>query len=75
MAHPNHYRLRPCHKGSTEFSECDLRVVDSIFRLVSVELQQDGELWVWLPLSLDYPNLGGFIHAVTLATFGKTGLE
>lgn len=73
--HPDHSRLRPCRKGSTEFSECDLRVVDSTFRLVSVELQPDGELWVWLPLSLGSTNTGGYIHAVTLDTFGKTGLE
>ena len=73
--HPDRSRLRPCLRGSTEFSQCDLRVVDSIFRLVSVDMEPDGELWVWLPLSLDYPNTGGFIHAVTWDTFGISGLD
>lgn len=68
-------RLLPSVKGSIEYSECDLKVEDSIFRLVSVELRPDGELWVWLPWILGYPNLGGFIYAVSSESFGKNALD
>lgn len=59
-------------KDSATFSDCDLRVVDSTFRVVRIEMNQDGELWVWLPWSLDYLSLGGRIHALTLDSFGHT---
>ena len=62
-------------KGSTEHLDCDLTVEDSIFRLVSVELQPDGELWVWLPLSLGSLSDLGSIYRVTLGTFGMAGLN
>ena len=68
-------RLRPSHKGSIEYSQCDLRVVDSTFQPVSIELTPDGELWVWLPWSLASRNRGGFIHEVTWESFGETGLN
>ena len=68
-------RCFPSRTDSIEYSQCDLEVVDSIFRVCSVEILPGGELWVWLPLSLDYPSTGGRIHRLTWELFGMSGLN
>lgn len=67
--------MRPSGKDSGEYSQCDLVVDDSTFRVVSVEMDQDGELWVWLPWSLDYLTGLGRIYALTWDSFGQDGLN
>ncbi len=54
---------------------CDLVVVDSTFKVVSVDLMVIGELSLGLPWSLDYPNLGARIVLLSWESFGAAGLN
>jgi hypothetical protein len=57
-------------KDLTEYSGCVLAVVDSTFKVVSVDLERIGTLSVLLPWSLDYPT-----HEVSWESFGMSGLN
>jgi len=54
---------------------CDLAVVDSTFRVVSIDLETLGELVVGLPWSLDYPGLGAHTVLLSWERFGMDGLN
>lgn len=54
---------------------CDLAVVDSTFRVVSINLEVTGDLLLGLPWSLDYPDLGAHTVLLSWDTFGENGLN
>lgn len=54
---------------------CDLVVADSTFRVVSVDLEITGPLWVGLPWRLDCLQLGVHLHELSWECFGQSGLN
>ncbi len=67
--------LQRLRAALTEPGACDLAVVDSTFRVVSVDLMVIGELSVGLPWSLDYPLLGARTVLLSWESFGAHGLN
>jgi hypothetical protein len=68
-------KLQRLRLALIESGEFDLVVADSTFRVVSIDLEAIGELWLGLVWSLDYPELGAYSHLVSWELFGEDGLN
>lgn len=67
--------LKRLRLALTERGVCDLAVVDSVFRVISIDLEVTGAVTVGLPWRLDYPQLGARILTLSWESFGMDGLN
>jgi len=58
-----------------ESGEFDQVVADSTFRQVSIDLDRIGEYRLAVVWSLEYPELGAYLHRVSWEYFGADGLN